>query len=175
MYGEWWIETRERPPKNYKPPKHTVAGELLADGMSDWTLETIGSLTAESIWQHLGNRVVKTEDDLVTIRGTDNTGKSYSLLGCYDTQSIMQSSSIRYGVQRWAVSTIVEGDGIWVDLDSEVEEATISFRDLAAWAADIRNQPFTIDADAHVMSFHGTWNDEESLVQGLSGQNSSWL
>ena len=129
MYGEWWIETRERPPKKYKPPKHTVAGELLADGMSGWTLETIGSLTAESIWHHMGSRVVKTKDDLVTIRGTDNAGKSYTLLGCYDTQSIVQFSSIRDGVQRWAVGTIVEGNGIWVDPDSEVEEVAMSFRD----------------------------------------------
>ncbi len=109
-----------------------------------------------------------TEDDLVTIRGTDSAGKSYSLLGCYDTNSIMQSSSIRDGVQRWAVSTIVEGDGTWVGPDSEVEEISISFRDLAAWATDVRNSPFTFDADAHVMSFHGTWNDEESLVQDCS-------
>ena len=165
MYGEWWIETRKRPPKNYKPPKHTAAGDLLADGMSDWTLETIGSLTAESIGQLMASHVVKTEDDLVTIRGTDSAGKSYSLLGCYGTNSTMQSSSIRDGVQRWAVSTIVEGDGTWVDPDSEVEEISTSFRDLAAWATDARNGPFTYDADAHVMSFHGTWNDEESLVQ----------
>ena len=165
MYGEWWIETRERPPKDYRPPKHTVAGDLLADGMSDWTLETIGSLTAESIWKLVASRVVKTEDDLVTIRGTDNSGKSYTLLGCYDTQSIIQSSSIRDGVQRWGVSTIVEGNGIWVDPDSEVEEVTLLFRDLAAWATDVRNSPFATDEDAQVMSFHRTWNEEESLVQ----------
>lgn len=164
MYGEWWIETRERPPKNYKPPRHTVAGDLLADGMSDWTLETIGSLTAESIWQRMGSRVVKTEDDLVTIRGTDNAGKLYSLLGCYDTQLTTQSSSIRDGVQRWAVSTIVEGNGIWVDPDLEVEEVTMSFRDLSAWATDVRNPPFDFDHDAQVVSFHWTWNDEDSLV-----------
>jgi len=165
LYGEWWIDTRKRPPKNYKPPKHTVAGDLLADGMSDWALETIGSLTAESIGQQRGSPVVETEDDLVTIRGTDSAGKSYSLLGCYDINSIMQSSSVRDGVQRWAVSTIVEGDSTWVDRDSKVEEISISFRDLAAWATDVRNSPYTYDADAHVMSFHGAWNDEESLVQ----------
>ena len=165
MYGEWWIETRERPPKNYKPPKHTVAGKLLADGMSGWTLETIGSLTAESIRHHMGSRVVKTEDDLVTIRGTDNAGKSYSLLGCYDTQLTMQTSNIRDGVQRWAVSTIVEGNGIWVDPDSEVEEVAMSFRDLAAWATDIRNPPFDIDDEAQVVSFNWKWNDEEGLAQ----------
>jgi len=28
VYGEWWIETRKRPPKVYKPTRHTVAGEL---------------------------------------------------------------------------------------------------------------------------------------------------
>ena len=166
MYGEWWIETRKRPPKNYKPPKHTVAGDLLADGMSDWTLETIGSLTAEPIGQLMASRAVKTEDDLVTIRGTDNAGKSYSLLGCYDSQSIMQSSSIREGVQRWAVNTIVEGNGIWVDTDSEVEEVILSFRDLAAWATDVRNPPFDIDDNAQVVSFQLEWNDEESLMQG---------
>ncbi len=168
MYGEWWIETRKRPPKNYTPPKHTVAGELQADGMFGWTLETIGSLTDESIWAHTASRVVKTEDDLVTIWGTDSTGKSYSLLGCYDTQSIIQSSSIRDGVQRWAVSTIVEGDGVWVDPDSEVEEATISFRDLAAWATDVRNPPFAFDEDTQVISFHWAWNEEKSLVRDRS-------
>ena len=165
MYGEWWVETRKCPPENYRPPKHTVAGELLADGMSDWTLETIGTLTAEPIWQVMASRIVKTEDDLVSIRGTDNAGRSYSLLGCYDTQLTTQSSSIRGGVQRWAVNTIVEGHGIWVDPDSEVEEISISFRDLAAWATDVRNHPVAIDEDTQVISFHQTWSDEEGLIQ----------
>ena len=165
MYGEWWIETRQRPPKSYKPPKHTVAGELRADGLSGWTLETIGSLTTESIWQHMASRAVKAEDDLVTIRGTDNAGKSYSLLGCYDIQSIMQSLNIRDGVQRWAVSIIVEGDGIWVDPNSEIEKSFISFRDLTAWATDVSNPPISIDEETQVVSFHPKWNDEKSLVQ----------
>ena len=140
----------------------------MADGPSDWTLETIGSLTSESIWLHMASRVVKTEDDLATIRGADNTGKSYSLLGCYDIQAIMQSSNIRDGVQRWALGTIVEGDGIWVDPDSEVEVVSLSLRDLAAWATDVRNPPYAIDTDAQVVSFHWSWNDEKSLVQDCS-------
>ena len=153
VYGEWWIETRKRPPKVYKPPRHTVAGELSAEGMSGWTLETIGSLTAEPMWSHLTENVVNAEDELVTIWGADSAGRSYSLLGCYDIQSITQGANIREGVQRWVVSTIVEGHGIWVDPDSEVDEITFSLRDLAAWATDVTNPPFDFDMEAKVVTF----------------------
>lgn len=165
MYGEWWIETRKRPPKPYKPPQHTVAGELMADGMHGWTLETIGSLTAEPMWSYMTKQVVNSEDELVTIRGTDSVGRSYSLLGCYDTQSITQTASIRDGVQRWAVSTIVEGHGIWVDPDSAVNEISVSFRDLAAWATDVRNAPFDFDMDAKVATFRWDENADKSQIQ----------
>ena len=168
MYGEWWIETRKRPPKDYRPPSHSVAGDLLADGPSDWTLETIGSLTSESIWPHMVGGVVKSKDELATIRGADNSGKSYSLLGCYDIQAILQSSNIREGVQRWVVSTIVEGNGIWVNPESEVEAITLSFRDLAAWATDVRNPPYAVDTDTQIVSFHWSRNDDESVVQDCS-------
>ena len=165
VYGEWWIETRKHPPRNYEPPKHTVAGELSAEGMSGWTLETIGSLTAEPVWSYLTSRVVNEEDDLVTIRGTDSAGRSYSLLGCYDIQAITQSANIRDGVQRWGVGTIVQGQGIWVDPDSKVGEITISLRDLAAWATDVTASPFDIDTDAKVVKFCWERNKDESVAQ----------
>ena len=165
-YGEWWVETRKRPPKNYKPPQHTVAGELSADGLHGWTLETIGSLTDEPMWSHMTKSVVDSEDELVTIRGADSTGRSYSLLGCYDIQSITQTANIRDGVQRWAVSTIVDGHGIWVDPDSIVDEITVSFRDLAAWATDVQNTPFEFDMDAKVVKLHWDGSTGNSMVQG---------
>ena len=165
MYGEWWIETRKRPPKNYKPPKHTVAGELSAEGMSGWTLETIGSLTAEPMWSFLTSRVVNAGDDLVTIRGADSAGRSYSLLGCYDIQSITQIASIRDGVQRWGVGAIASGSGIWVDPDTKINEIKLSLRDLAAWATDVTASPFDIDTDAKVVKFCWEWNKDESVTQ----------
>lgn len=165
MYGEWWIETRKRPPKPYKPPRHTVAGELVADGMHGWTLETIGSLTDEPMWSYMTKRVVDSEDELVTIRGTDSAGRSYSLLGCYDIQSITQFASIRDGVQRWGVSAIVEGSGIWVDPDTMVDEVAVSFRDLAAWATDVGSSPFDFDTDAKVATFRWDGFSDKSQVQ----------
>ncbi len=153
MYGEWWIETRKHPPKDYKPPKHTVAGELSADGMSGWTLETIGSLTAGSIFVQMARRVVGSGDDLVTIRGADNSGKSFSLLGCYDIQSIWHSSSIREGVQRWHVSTIAQGEGIWVDSETMIDQIDLELRDLEAWAVDPRDPDMERDFEAGSLTF----------------------
>ena len=180
MYGEWWIEARKHPPKNYKPPKHTVAGELSADGMSGWTLETIGSLTAQPLWSYLTDHVVNAEDELVTIRGADSAGRSYSLLGCYDIQPIIQGASIRDGVQRWGVGAIVEGHGIWVDPDTQVGEIAVSFRDLAAWATDARNSPFDFDEEAKIVTVCWEGFRDAGVVQdcdvelshGFSGSSS---
>lgn len=166
MYGEWWIDTRKHPPKQYKPPRHTVAGELSADGTSDWTLETIGSLTAGSIFEHVASRVVGSEDDLVTIRGADNSGKSFSLLGCFDLQSIWHSNSIREGVQRWHVSTIAQGEGIWVDSETMIDQVNLELRDLDAWAVDPRDPDIERDFEANQLTFSLSPRIEPAPAQG---------
>lgn len=153
MYGEWWIETRQRPPTPYTTPRHTVAGELAADGMHGWTLETIGTPTAGSIWMQMASRAVGSDDDLVTIWGADSSGKSFSLLGCYDIQSIWQSNAIHEGVQRWHVSAIAEGEGIWVDSETLIDQADLELRDLDAWTVDPRDPDMERDLEAESLTF----------------------
>ena len=134
--GEWWIENRADPPEGYRePPDHTVAGTLEDSGNDQWTLETIGGVGGQSLLERLGGKTEALSGP-VTIWGVAADHRAFSLLNCYTTLTTVHFGSLREGTERWEVGTIVDGDGIWVDPDTVVDEITIDYQNLASWAWD---------------------------------------
>ncbi len=136
MNGEWWIEDREDLPEgDYEPPEHTVAGTLTGSGIGNWLLETIGGVGGDSLHESFSGNA-KGPAGPTTIRGENVEQQSLSLLNCYTVGTRLHFPSLREGTQRWQVGTIVEGSGVWIDSETLVDEITIEYQDLVAWAWD---------------------------------------
>ena len=135
MSGQWWIEDRtELPEGNYELPEHTVAGTLNDADTDKWSLDTIGSVSGQSLYDRWEGK----EKSLgpFTIWGLNADQQSLSLLNCYTTQARLLFGSPLEGAERWQVGTIVNGTGIWVNPDTCVDQVRIEYDDLAAWAWD---------------------------------------
>ena len=136
MNGEWWIEDRtDIPLVDYKPPEHTVAGTLNDSGTENWSLDTIGNVGGQSLFDRLVGKT-KRSTGPATIWGVNADLRAFSLLNCYTVRTTFHFGSLREGTERLQVGTIVEGDGIWVDSETLVDEITIKYQDLAEWAWD---------------------------------------
>ena len=150
MYGEWWVDTRKRPV--LKPPRRTVAGNLLDDGLSGWRLETIGPIGPGTIHDAFGNEVDEFYREAHTIHGCDSENKMYSLLDCVVTDGRMVFPSIRGGVHYWQVGMIVSGSGVMVTTEDEFDQIDVRISNLTAWAADPRQSDYVHDPDAQNLS-----------------------
>ena len=136
MNGEWWIENRENLPEGkYKPPEHTVAGTLNDSGTDKWSLDTIGNVSGQSLYERWeGNS--QWPSSPAAIWGVNAEQESLSLLNCYTVQARVLLGSLRDGTERWQVGTIVTGTGIWVKPETSVDQIRIEYQDLAPWAWD---------------------------------------
>lgn len=150
MYGEWWIDTRQSPV--LKPPRRTVAGDLLDDGLSGWRLETIGSIGPGEIDDAFGDKADEFFREAHTIHGCDSENKMYSLLGCVITDGRIQIPSVRGGLHYWQVGMIVAGTGVMVTPETEFDQIDVRISNLKAWAADPRQSDYAHDPDAQNLS-----------------------
>ena len=140
MNGQWWIKDREDlPDGNFEPPEHRVTGTLNDDGAGNWSLDTIGGITGQSLHGRWDSRN-QMQSGPVTIWGVNTDHRAFSLMDCYAVRSTIHFGSPFEGTERWQVGTIVEGNGVWVDSDIIVDKIMIEYEDLAAWAWD-RNEP----------------------------------
>lgn len=152
MYGEWWIDTREPIPDDETAPTHTVAGNLLGDGLSGWRLETIGSIGPGTIHDPFRTETNEFFRQPHTIHGCDSENKMYSLLGCAFANGRIQAPSVRGGLHYWRVGMIVTGTGVMITPDSEIDQIDIRISKLDAWAADAGLPDFVFDPDAQDLS-----------------------
>ena len=184
MNGEWWIGDRaDMPSVGYKPPEHTVSGTLNDSGADKWSLDTIGNVSGQSLLDRLDGKN-QLPAGPATIWGVNADMRAFSLLNCYTVQTIVHFGSLREGTERLQVGTIVEGDGIWVDSETLVDEIIIQYQDLAAWAWDRQERgaepeftddgiiltisliPNVEDARVHEYPIQLSWGREAPLTDG---------
>lgn len=182
--GEWWIEDRTDLPKGaYEPPENTVAGTLDDSGTDGWSLETIGGISGHLLYDRLGSDAPMPVGP-ATIWGVNTDQQSFSLFSCYTAQTKLVIPSLRGGTERWRIGAIASGRGIWVKPETPVDEITVEYRDLAAWAwhrHELGVEPdFTEDGvilsvslvrnflDAHVQGCPVTlsWRRKAEITQG---------
>ena len=145
MYGEWWIDTRDPIPDDEAAPPHTVAGNLLDEGLAGWRLETIGTIGPGTIDDLFDNETDEFFRQPHTIHGCDSENKWYSLLNCGLAGGNFQAPSVRGGLHYWRVGMIVSGTGVMVMPDVEIDRIDLRISPLGVWAFDIR-QSFSLDA-----------------------------
>lgn len=138
MYGEWWIDTRDPDQDDNIAPPHTVAGNLLDDGLSGWRLETIGNIGPGLVGAALRPGGDEFFGQTHTIHGFDSANNWYSLLDCSLANGSTQAPSVRGGVHYWRVGIIVKTTGVMITPDVEVDRIDLRISNLGIWAFDAR-------------------------------------
>lgn len=165
MYGEWWIDTRRHPPRDLRPPRRTVAGNLLDEGLSGWRLETIGPIGPGTIDDPFGSDTNEFFRQPHTIHGCDSANTMYSLLDCWLTNGQFQAPSVRGGLHYWRVGMIVQGTGIMVTPEVEIDRIDLRISPLGVWAFDARQSFIGHDADAGGESYAAQLQDVSARVR----------